>query len=174
MQPIVNWTCAKAPESAAQRGGEGGWGQHTWLPSKPDHPVFFCPLERLHQIQTGRKVICAPCVRRWFHQAVAGWNGHDLCSRLLGIARAHRQRARHHGNETAGLYTLKRFTENFKDVSTSLIPWQLKVWCWQICQQMRSQADRTDRLKTQSVFDSDPSILSHSDDCGEFPSQWLP
>ena len=41
-----------------------------------------------------------------------------------------------------------------------------------IPQQMK--ADGTDRLKTQSVSDSDPSILSHGVDCGELLCQWAP
>ena len=135
MQPIVNRAGAKAPESPAQGGGggvEGGWGQHTWPPSKPDHPVppVLSAETSVAPIQTGSKVICAPRVGRWFHQAVAGWNGRDLCSRLLGTARAHRQKARHHGNQTAGLGAGKIYWEFWKKFpqDTSLILWWLNVW----------------------------------------------
>lgn len=76
MQPFVNWAHAKAPESVARTGRGGGGQLRTWSPmSSGDHlaPLLVLAKETsLAPIQTGCKVICAPCVRRWFHQAVVG------------------------------------------------------------------------------------------------------
>ena len=107
MQSIVNWTSAKSPESAAQRDWREAEDNICDRPQSQIIPLFLCSLEKLAPIQTGCKAICAPCVRRWSHQAVVGWSGHDPCSQLLGTARAWRQKARRHGNETSGIYTAK-------------------------------------------------------------------
>lgn len=51
------------------------------------HVLLCSPVTlQLLQFRQGYKVICAPCVRRLFHQSSVGQSSHDLCSWLLGSA----------------------------------------------------------------------------------------
>jgi len=78
--------------------------------------AYVTALKQDHPIQTGFKVICAPCVGRWFHQAFVGWRGHDLCSWWLGTASAQRQEARLYGNQDTGIFAAGIYWEFFHKV----------------------------------------------------------
>lgn len=96
--------------------GGGGREAETSIHDRPRSqiiPLLLCSPEtfQLLRVRQGRKVICAPCVRWLFHQTVVDWSGHDLCSWLLGTATAERQKARHHGNKTAGIQAGKIYWE---------------------------------------------------------------
>lgn len=114
-------------------------------------------------IQMGCKVICAPCVGHLFHQTVVGWSGHDLCSWLLGAPGAERQKARLHGNKTAGICAGKIYWERYFHRMQAESVDGFKFDANKPVNKCK-KADETDRLKTQSVSDSDNPILNHSVD----------
>lgn len=66
--------------------------------------------------------------------------------------------------------TLERFIEDFKEVSTGYTLNPLTDEGLTLTKMSTKKADRIDGLKTQSVSDSDPSILDHSDSCKYFTS----